>query len=217
MVRLLLILGLVLNLFACASSPEPETPAADPAGGRAAAARARAGLRAGAACASCPRPEARCPRWVCPGSPLSRALARCTCCGAGSASRGGPARAGPPARDHSAVMSDPDTLSPRAATLRSVLRTALRVGEYTLALAGGACLIAYGGACARASLTQQRESDAFDAALRARIAARASSRSRRNRRTGASGRPRAWRSTRRRSPSPCARSDASRFPMSTCR
>jgi LPXTG-motif cell wall-anchored protein len=30
MVRLLLILGLVLNLFACASSPEPETPPPTP-------------------------------------------------------------------------------------------------------------------------------------------------------------------------------------------
>jgi len=67
-------------------------------------------------------------------------------------------------------MSDSDTATPRAA-LRSALRTALRVGEYTLALAGGACLIAYGGACARATLTQQRESDAFDAAVRARIQA----------------------------------------------
>jgi sortase A len=68
-------------------------------------------------------------------------------------------------------MSDSDTATPRAASLRSALRTALRVGEYTLALAGGACLIAYGGACARASLTQQRESNAFDAALHARIQA----------------------------------------------
>jgi hypothetical protein len=56
--------------------------------------------------------------------------------------------------------------------LRSALRTRLRVGEYTLALAGGACLIAYGGACARASLTQHRESNAFDAALHARIQAK---------------------------------------------
>ncbi|HKA14350.1 MAG TPA: LPXTG cell wall anchor domain-containing protein [Myxococcota bacterium] len=30
MVRLLLILGLVVNLFACASTPEPETPPATP-------------------------------------------------------------------------------------------------------------------------------------------------------------------------------------------
>jgi sortase (surface protein transpeptidase) len=37
---------------------------------------------------------------------------------------------------------------------------------------GSACLIAYGGACARASLTQQHESDAFDQAVRARIQAR---------------------------------------------
>ena len=70
-------------------------------------------------------------------------------------------------------MSDPDTLSPRAATpRRSVLLTALRAGEYTLALLGGACLIAYGGACARATLTQQRESAAFDEAVRSRIEAR---------------------------------------------
>lgn len=75
--------------------------------------------------------------------------------------------------DPLAVMSDSDTLWPRAATLRrSALHRALRVGEYTLALVGGACLIAYGGACARATLTQQRESDAFDAAMRARIEAR---------------------------------------------
>jgi sortase A len=67
-------------------------------------------------------------------------------------------------------MSDSDTATPRAA-LRSALRTALRVGEYTLALAGGACLIAYGGACARTTITQHRESDAFDAALHARIQA----------------------------------------------
>jgi sortase A len=63
-------------------------------------------------------------------------------------------------------MSDSDT----AATARlGALRTALRVGEYTLALVGGACLIAYGGACARATITQQRESAAFDAAVQARI------------------------------------------------
>jgi len=68
-------------------------------------------------------------------------------------------------------MSESDTATPRAASLRSALRTALRVGEFTLALAGGACLIAYGGACARATITQQRESVAFDAALQARIQA----------------------------------------------
>ncbi len=69
-------------------------------------------------------------------------------------------------------MSDFDTHTPRAATVRTALRTVLRIGEYTLALAGGACLIAYGGACARASLTQQRESEAFEAAVRARMQAR---------------------------------------------
>src|SRR5258708_5995306 len=70
-------------------------------------------------------------------------------------------------------MSDPDTLSPRAATpRRSALRAALRGAEYALALAGGACLIAYGGACARASLTQHHESQAFDEAVHARIQAR---------------------------------------------
>ena len=67
-------------------------------------------------------------------------------------------------------MSDPNTLSPRAGTRRrGALRTALRAGEYALALVGGACLIAYAGACARATITQHRESDAFDAAVRARI------------------------------------------------
>ena len=80
-----------------------------------------------------------------------------------------PRDAGPPARDprpHERL----DTLRRAPRPARSALRAALRGAEYTLALAGGACLIAYGGACARASFTQQRESDAFDAALRARIA-----------------------------------------------
>jgi sortase A len=63
-------------------------------------------------------------------------------------------------------MSAPDTAT--TARLRA-LRTAMRVGEYGLALVGSACLVAYGGACARASLTQQRESAAFDEAVRARI------------------------------------------------
>jgi sortase A len=70
-------------------------------------------------------------------------------------------------------MSDSDTLPPRSSTRRrDALRTALRAGEYALALVGGACLIAYGGACARATITQQRESAQFDAAVRARIEAR---------------------------------------------
>jgi sortase A len=61
---------------------------------------------------------------------------------------------------------------PRTATRgRRALRGALRAAEYALALAGAACLVAYGGACARASLTQQRESAAFDEAVRARIQA----------------------------------------------
>ncbi|TMA34915.1 MAG: class D sortase [Deltaproteobacteria bacterium] len=59
-------------------------------------------------------------------------------------------------------MSDSGTLRRRA------LRNVLRAAEYTLALVGGVCLVAYGGACARAALTQQRESAAFDEALRAR-------------------------------------------------
>jgi len=59
-------------------------------------------------------------------------------------------------------MSDSGTLRCRA------LRNVLRAAEYTLALVGGVCLVAYGGACARAALTQQRESAAFDEALRAR-------------------------------------------------
>jgi sortase A len=72
----------------------------------------------------------------------------------------------------SAVMSDSDTPTLRPATAgRSALRTVLRAGEYTLALVGVACLFAYGAACARASLTQHRESDAFDRAVRARIQA----------------------------------------------
>jgi sortase A len=70
-------------------------------------------------------------------------------------------------------MSDPGTLTPRAANpRRRALRGVLRAGEYLLALAGAGCLIAYGGACARATLTQHRESAAFDEAVRARIAAR---------------------------------------------
>ncbi len=70
-------------------------------------------------------------------------------------------------------MSDSDATTPRSTTVHHrALRTALRAAEYTLALAGGACLIAYGGACARASLTQSRESAAFDEAVRARIQAR---------------------------------------------
>jgi len=71
-------------------------------------------------------------------------------------------------------MVDPRTsVSPHAGpSRRSALRTVLRVGEYTLALAGGVCLIAYAGACARASYTQHRESAAFDEALRARMQAR---------------------------------------------
>jgi sortase A len=43
----------------------------------------------------------------------------------------------------------------------------LRTAEVALAIAGAACLLAYAGACARASYTQQRESAAFDAAMRA--------------------------------------------------
>jgi len=63
-------------------------------------------------------------------------------------------------------MSDSDT---RSAARFVTLRAALRAGEYALVLLGGACLIAYGGACARASLTQHRESEAFDAAVHARV------------------------------------------------
>ncbi len=50
------------------------------------------------------------------------------------------------------------------------LRGALRTLEYGLAATGLACLLAYGGACARASLTQSTSSAAFDAALAARLA-----------------------------------------------
>ena len=50
---------------------------------------------------------------------------------------------------------------------RFSLRNLLRAAEVALALAGSVCLLAYAGACARASYTQQRESEAFDAALRA--------------------------------------------------
>ena len=55
---------------------------------------------------------------------------------------------------------------------RSTLRSLLRAAEIALALAGSLCLLAYAGACARASYTQQRESAAFEAALRAQAAAR---------------------------------------------
>jgi len=69
-------------------------------------------------------------------------------------------------------MSDPDTPSRHPPTAgRSALCAILRAGEYGLALLGSACLIAYGGACARASLTQMRESEAFDQAVHARIRA----------------------------------------------
>jgi sortase A len=50
---------------------------------------------------------------------------------------------------------------------RSKLSRLLRAAEYALALAGSACLLAYAGACARTSYTQQRESAAFEAALSA--------------------------------------------------
>jgi sortase A len=63
-------------------------------------------------------------------------------------------------------MSDPDT---KPAVRFGALRAVLRAGEYALLLLGGVCLIAYGGACARASLTQHRESEAFDAAVHARL------------------------------------------------
>jgi sortase A len=45
----------------------------------------------------------------------------------------------------------------------------LRVFEVGLAAAGVVCLLAYGLACARASMTQTAQSAAFDAALRARM------------------------------------------------
>jgi sortase A len=69
-------------------------------------------------------------------------------------------------------MSDPNpTATGAASTRRAALRNALRAGECALALVGAVCLIGYGVACARASLTQQRESADFDAALRAKIQA----------------------------------------------
>jgi len=52
---------------------------------------------------------------------------------------------------------------------RRALRGALRTLELALAVGGLACLLAYGGACARASLTQSTSSDAFDAALAERL------------------------------------------------
>jgi sortase A len=52
--------------------------------------------------------------------------------------------------------------------VRSILRTA----EVALATAGAVCLLAYAGACARASYTQHREGEAFDAALQQQSAAR---------------------------------------------
>jgi sortase A len=67
-------------------------------------------------------------------------------------------------------MDDSHTVSvPRRSRMRRMLRIGLRVGESTLAIAGAACLLAYAGACARASYTQNRESAAFDEAVRLRM------------------------------------------------
>ncbi len=53
-----------------------------------------------------------------------------------------------------------------AARPNQALRTVLRGAETVFLLFGAVCLLAYAGACARASLTQSRESAAFDEALR---------------------------------------------------
>ena len=54
---------------------------------------------------------------------------------------------------------------------RRALRVGLRFLEASLAIAGVACLLAWGFACARSSYTQSGHSAAFDAALRDRITA----------------------------------------------
>ena len=53
---------------------------------------------------------------------------------------------------------------------RRALQTGLRALELALATAGTACLLAYGLACARASLTQTVEGESFDRALEERLA-----------------------------------------------
>ncbi len=60
------------------------------------------------------------------------------------------------------------TASQRPARPRRMLLTLLRLAESTLAIAGAVCVVAYAGACARASYTQNRERAAFDEALRLR-------------------------------------------------
>lgn len=52
---------------------------------------------------------------------------------------------------------------------RRRLHAALRAAEAALAVGGVACLVAYGVACARTQLHQDREAEAFDRALRARL------------------------------------------------
>lgn len=58
--------------------------------------------------------------------------------------------------------------SHRGSPARRAARVGLRLLETGLAVAGVACLVAYGASCARTSHTQSTQSAAFDAALRAR-------------------------------------------------
>ena len=66
-------------------------------------------------------------------------------------------------------MGDSETHPARCAARPSqALRKVLHSVETALVLAGAVCLLAYAGACACASLTQRRESAAFDETLRLR-------------------------------------------------
>jgi len=66
-------------------------------------------------------------------------------------------------------MAAPNAACERRVPLRRALRGGLRGLEVGLAVAGSACLLAWGFACARTTVIQSEEGESFDAALRARI------------------------------------------------
>ena len=152
---LLLILGLVRNLAACASSRRPGRP--------------RRPRRSPESPPPAEPARLQPPVLGRPRPPLAPALGlsglcvpggccgAATWCGAGSLSRWTP-RAGPPVRD---LMSDSDTLLASRHPLGS-LRTALRGRANTPALVGCACLIAYPARARgpRAPSTARSSSDA---------------------------------------------------------